>query len=317
MSNIFIELPTWIGDAVMTTPAIANIIKNNNARKEATKITLLAPEPILDLFKFHPNVVKFIVIDKSYHKLYKLAKSLDKFDVAISFRSSIRSWFFLLFLRANHSYQFRLTKDSVTHQVQLYYNFISKSLNISNENFFALRLYCLENNIKNNTNRPILGINAGAKYGSAKRWHTDGFIAVAKELSAQYDIKIFGSKDEIEIANKITKTLANSNIKITNLTGKTSVTQLINEIKKLDLFITGDSGPMHIAAAFLIPTVAIFGPTRDKQTSQWANVSSKIVKKDLSCQPCMQRVCPLGHHNCMQKISADEVLLAVNSLSNN
>jgi len=90
---------------------------------------------------------------------------------------------------------------------------------------------------------------------------------------------------------------------------------LIDSISNLSLFITGDSGPMHIAAAFQIPTVAIFGPTRDKETSQWMNARHLIVKKNLDCQPCMERTCPLGHHHCMNLIEPKDVLDAVRSLN--
>ena len=95
------------------------------------------------------------------------------------------------------------------------------------------------------------------------------------------------------------------------------IDELINQIANLDLFITGDSGPMHLAAAFQIPTVAIFGSTNDKETSQWMNENSMIVKKNLECQPCMKRECPLKHHNCMKQIKAGDVLKAAKSLINN
>jgi len=88
----------------------------------------------------------------------------------------------------------------------------------------------------------------------------------------------------------------------------------MSRISNLDLFITGDSGPMHVAAAFQVPTVAIFGPTKDDETSQWMNEKSLIVKKNLDCQPCMKRTCPLQHHNCMKLIKAIEVLDVVNNL---
>jgi len=82
----------------------------------------------------------------------------------------------------------------------------------------------------------------------------------------------------------------------------------------LDLFITGDSGPMHVAAAYDIPTVAIFGPTKEKETNQWKNQKSIIVKKEMECAPCMKRVCPLKHHDCMKLITQNDVLLAVKEL---
>ena len=83
----------------------------------------------------------------------------------------------------------------------------------------------------------------------------------------------------------------------------------------LDLFLTGDSGPMHIAASFNIPTVSIFGPTKDEETSQWMNPQNIIVKKNLECQPCMRRKCPLGHHDCMKLIKTNEVLNAIKLLN--
>ena len=99
--------------------------------------------------------------------------------------------------------------------------------------------------------------------------------------------------------------------------GKTTIVELINHISSLDLFITGDSGPKHVAAAFIVPSVAIFGPTRDDDSSQWMNEKCVTVKKNLDCQPCMQRTCPLQHHNCMKLINASDVFDAAKSLINN
>ena len=140
---------------------------------------------------------------------------------------------------------------------------------------------------------------------------------MASELSTQYDIVIFGGPSEADIAGDIEKELIKNSVKnYQNLAGKTNITELIDKISNLDLFITGDSGPMHVAAAFQIPTVAIFGPTKNDETSQWMNEKSIIVKKDLDCQPCMKRTCPLQHHDCMNLIKAVDVLSAVNSLNN-
>ncbi len=296
----------------MTTPAIELIIKHYKDKNHKVNFTIIGQKHILDLFKFHPNVVKFIVINKSFYKLYALAKNLIKFDIAISFRSSLKAWFLLKNIPANKHYQFKNKNDKTTHQVELYSNFIINSLNISNAKIGSLKIY-LANHLKI-PSKKILGINPGANYGSAKCWHTDGFVGVAKALAKNYTIKIFGSDKELILANKITTKLKLNNIAYENLVAKTDINTLINEISQLTLFITSDSGPMHIAAAFGIPTIAIFGPTRYLQTSQWQNKNGKIVKRSLACQPCMQRVCPLGHHKCMLDISSDDILQAIKLL---
>ena len=157
-----------------------------------------------------------------------------------------------------------------------------------------------------------MGINPGATYGSAKRWYPDKFATVARTLSVSYDIVIFGGPNEVEMANDIEAALSGTAVK--NLAGKTSIEQLCAMIGGLDLFITNDSGPMHVAAAYQVPTVAIFGPTRYLETSQWKNEKSVIVRHDMKCAPCMKRECPLGHHECMTTITALEVIEATKNL---
>ncbi|MBT4732535.1 lipopolysaccharide heptosyltransferase II, partial [Candidatus Woesearchaeota archaeon] len=197
------------------------------------------------------------------------------------------------------------------HQVEKYNDFINDSLSIDSA---AGELQIYGYNIAK-SKKKILGINPGASYGSAKRWYPQEFAKVARELSGEYNIIIFGGPDETDIAGDIEQELINSGVtNYKNLAGNTTITELINKISNLDLFITGDSGPMHIAAAFQVPTVAIFGPTKDDETSQWMNEKSLIVKKNLDCQPCMKRTCPLQHHNCMKLIKAIEVLDVVNNL---
>jgi heptosyltransferase-2 len=163
---------------------------------------------------------------------------------------------------------------------------------------------------------PVVGFNPGASYGEAKRWYPEEFAVLGAKLSSQYNIVIFGGPGEEEIARDIEKLLVEKGVSnFENLAGKTSISELVNIISSLDLFITGDSGPMHLAASFRVPTVSIFGPTRDRETSQWMNDKSVIVKKKLDCQPCMKRVCPLKHHKCMNQIKAVDVLNAIDSLN--
>lgn len=163
--------------------------------------------------------------------------------------------------------------------------------------------------------KPMMGINAGATYGSAKRWYPERFAAVAKEYSAHYDIIIFGGPSEIEMAAEIEANLKSCNVfNYINLAGKTTIKELCEHIGGCSLFVTNDSGPMHVAAAYGVPTVSIFGPTKHTETSQWMNEKSVIVRHEMECAPCMRRECPLGHHECMKSIKAAEVIEAIKTL---
>ena len=305
--KILIELPTWLGDCVMATPAIENIVNFNND----VEITFIGSFIAIEALKNHPKVVKTVVLDKKYRVLYKIARNLGEFDYFFSFRSSLRTKFLKFLISAKSKYQFDKNKYQGCHQVDKYNDFINDSLDI---NFQPGKLLLSTISSQSSTQKTV-GINPGASYGSAKRWYPEEFAKVANELSDQYDIVIFGGPDEQDIALDIEKLLIKKDVKnYKNLAGKTTIPELINHISNLDLFITGDSGPMHVAAAFEVPTVAIFGPTKDDETSQWMNEKSLIVKKNLDCQPCMKRTCPLGHHDCMKLIKAVDVLDSVKSL---
>jgi heptosyltransferase-2 len=307
--KILIELPTWLGDTVMATPAIENLASHFNN----VEITLLGSFVSITAFKNHPKVLKTYVLDKQYINLYKTLKDFDEFDVFLSFRSSLRSKFIKFYISSKSKYQFDKKKYIKGHQVEKYNNFINDSLNI---NTFASKLILHTKEKNTDGKNKLLGINPGASYGSAKRWYPKEFAKVAIDLSSQYDIIIFGGPNEKDIAKDIEKYLIEKGVEnYKNLAAQITINELITQISNLDLFITGDSGPMHLAAAFQIPTVAIFGPTKDNETSQWMNEKSMIVKKNLDCQPCMKRTCPLNHHNCMKMVVASDVLRAVKTFN--
>ena len=309
MMRIVIELPTWLGDAVMTTPAIDNLVKYFGD----VEITFLGSWSSIEALKNHPNVIKTYVLDKKFINLYKTLKDCGEFDIFFSFRSSLRAKFMKFCISSKRKYQFDKNKFFKGHQVEKYNNFINHSLGI---NFSAsnLKLYSEKKAII--SSNKLLGINPGGSYGDAKRWYPKKFADVAIELSSQFDIIILGGPSETDIASDIEKHLIKYGVKnYQNLADKTSIVELINQIENLDLFVTGDSGPMHLAAALQVPTVAIFGPTNDKETSQWMSIKSTIVKKDLECQPCMKRTCPLNHHNCMKMVEVSDILGAVEGLN--
>lgn len=307
LKRVLIELPTWLGDCIMATPAIENIVKAN----PDVKIVFFGSYVSTALMQKYPNVEQ-IVLDKSKSAksrllwIYKMAKSLGKFDLAITFRRTLFAKLFIFFSKAKvKGYYKRYTKEQI-HLVKRYNDFLNRTLNSS---FLpgSLKIYIEPETFE----RKTLGINPGATYGSAKRWYPQKFAKVAAHFSRDFDIIIFGGPNEIEVANEIAGHLESMGVKnYKNLAGKTTIEQLCSHIGGCSLFITNDSGPMHIAAAYKVPTVSIFGPTKDKETSQWQNPKGVIVKKELQCTPCMKRSCPLKHHECMKLIEAEDVISA-------
>ena len=307
--KLLIELPTWLGDAVMATPAIENIISHF----KNVEITLIGSLVSVEALKNHPNVIKTYFVDKRLSNLYKTLSDLDEFDLFFSFRGSLRAKLFKLFVSSKVKNQYSKDKYKRGHQVEKYNNFINDSLGIDSK---PGRLIVHSKGQKKINKNRILGINPGAAFGDAKQWYPENFAKVALGLSTEYDIIIFGGPQDYDIAQDIESYLIEMGVvNYLNLATKLSVTQLISQIENLDLLVTCDSGPMHLAAALNIPTVAIFGPTKVKETSQWMNEKSIVVKKNFECQPCMKKTCPLKHHNCMKLIDESDILDAAKNFN--
>jgi heptosyltransferase-2 len=150
----------------------------------------------------------------------------------------------------------------------------------------------------------FLLLNPGAAYGSAKRWTEEGFAEAADRLAAELDldVAIVGSETERTIAESIQKRITR---RVAVLNGRTSLETLIGVISKATLVLTNDSGPMHIAAALGVPTVAIFGATDDVVTGP-VGPRARVVREPVECSPCMLRECPIDHR-CMTRVSAESV----------
>ncbi len=317
--KILIILPNWLGDAVMATPAIEAICSlHPNAQ-----LTLVGSYVSIEALKHHPLCIRSYVDETKkggnrFLNTYRFAKELGIHDMAITFRNQLHSSLLLFYSgtpitagrKSWHSTLFLTHTIKPTHPSHLVEQYREIAQSIFNE---PLTLGKLQLHLPIHVyDHPTLGINPGATYGSAKRWYPEKFADVARAFAQTHDIVIFGGPNEIEMANDIESRL--EGITVNNIAGKTSVQELCSMIGGLDIFITNDSGPMHVAAAYQVPTVAIFGPTRHLETSQWQNEKSVIVRHDMKCAPCMKRECPLGHHECMKSITSNEVIEAVKSL---
>mgnify|MGYP003970452117 FL=1 len=263
--KILIELPSWLGDAVMATPAIENLINSFND----ASFTVVGSIVAIEVIKDHPRVDETYELNNTYSSLFKIPKKLGKFDIFFSFRGSTRAKLLKLIIRSPRKFQFDKDKYNQGHQVEKYNDFINESIK---KNFNPGRLVLYSKSKFEKKENKILGINPGASYGSAKRWYPREFAEVISALADKYDIIIFGGPEEQKSAREIENILIKKGVKnFQNLASLTSISELISKINNLDLFITGDTGPMHIAAAFQVPTICIFGPTKIEKTSQWFN----------------------------------------------
>jgi heptosyltransferase-2 len=161
------------------------------------------------------------------------------------------------------------------------------------------------------TKKSIIGIAPGATYGPAKRWFPDRFAAVADKLIEHFSLQgiLLGGKADWEVTQEVQK-LART--KLINLAGKTTLREAIYLISQCRLFISNDSGLMHIAGALNIPTIALFGSTNPATTSPAGNKST-IVRREVSCSPCLKEKCPTDFR-CMKLISVEDVFAEAKNL---
>ena len=319
----------WIGDAVMTTPAIS-VIREHFPNAE---ITILANAMVSQLFLHHPGIDRIITFDRQgrHHGVagrLRLAAELRRhsFDLAIilpnSFDSALVPWLARIPNRIGKcsdgrtlllSGRFYPEKGgSACHEVDYYLNLLAHfgitggrtplHLSLTPEEMDNASALLEAHGIK--PDDFVIGINPGASYGSAKRWYPDRFAQVASQLATKWSAKIviFGGPGETAISADIDHRLEGTAV---NVAGKTSVRELMALIKRCNFFITNDSGPMHIAAAFDVPLVAIFGSTDHRGTSPYSN-KSVVVRTDVECAPCKLRECPTDHR-CMTTVT--EVLV--------
>ena len=334
--KILIRAVNWIGDAVMTTPALQAVRETF----PAAEITLLANPLVGQLLQGHPAVDRVLLFDrKGQHQglagRLRLARQLrsERFDLALilpnSFDSALVPWL------ARIPQRWGKASDGRSWLLNRCFHDQSPAV-LEHETYYYLRLMT-SFGIKGSVTMPLLvttadedravsallagygiapherlvGINAGASFGSAKRWYPERFAGVAHYLAAAWQARVilFGGPDEVAIVAAIDAALAGNCV---NMAGKTTVRQLMALIKRCSFFVTNDSGPMHIAAAFGVPLVAIFGPTDHVGT---APVSEKavIIRQPVDCAPCKLRTCPTDHR-CMTAVTVEQVVEASEQL---
>lgn len=158
---------------------------------------------------------------------------------------------------------------------------------------------------------PVLALCPGAEYGPAKRWPSEHFATVANaRIKRGWQVWLVGSVKDIDIAADINYRCQH---RCVDLTGKTSLNQVIDLLSTATCVVSNDSGLMHIAAATGKPLVAIFGSTDPKHTPP-LGPNFEIAYLGLKCSPCFKRQCPLEHLNCLKQLTPDRVLDAMDQV---
>lgn len=331
--------PSWIGDMVMAQ-SLFRVLKD---RAPEENIDVIAPEWSLPLLKRMPEVRQGIALPVQHGELglkkrWQLGRKLQRrqYRKAIVLPRSIKSALVPFFARipirigylGEQRYGLltdirKLNKDTHYRTVD---RFIalgrprSKSMAVPLTSAFYPRL---ETNKPIDTRTvtetvtdtaPIAALCPGAEYGPAKQWPAEYFAQLAGELITNgWQVWILGSEKDSHAANQITEHLLTSQSTVpaysnrcTDLTGQTTLPQAIDLLARATVTVSNDSGLMHIAAATGCPVIALYGSS-DPNFTPPLSENAKVLYRNLSCSPCFQRECPLGHLNCLKKITPPEV----------
>ena len=327
--KVIVRMPNWVGDLVMATPILIDLRRafldaEITAFCKSPASTLLEKDPAIDeIFSFTQPENKFLRRVARRNLISKLR--LGKYDVGVlltgSFSSAWQLWQGRVRRRIGFAGNLRsfLLTDAIAepkehmHQVRRYKRLLAP-LGIE-ESQTAPRIVVSDKEVEESKQllfqrgykkgRPLIGINPGAAYGSAKCWLPERFSELARRLvedDPEAYVLFFGDASTFELVKGICAGLPD---RVINLAGVTNLRELACLIKDCNLLITNDSGPMHLGAAFNVPLIALFGSTDDIATGPYGCAES-VVSKRVSCSPCFKRVCPIDFR-CMKQITVDEI----------
>lgn len=337
--TILVVLPTWVGDCVMATPTLRAI----RTRFPEARITLLMEDNLRELVRGSPwmdDVVSWPVKQrrKPWHREYRqLVSDLRsrQFDWAVllpnSARSALLAWFAGAKRRIGYNRDgrgFFLTDrlpvrnvvdgKYVPMPIVEYYADLAEAMHCDRpddnlelfttpdcEESVRLRLQSLGIEKRH----PLVVLSPGAKYGAAKCWLPERFAETADRLILERNAAVIVTcgPGEEPIARKIKASMKESAFVFDD--PLMTLGELKSLISRADLLICNDAGPRHFAKALGSSVVTIFGPTHP----EWTATSYKqetIVRVDVDCGPCQQRVCPEGHLKCMTDVTVDAVVSA-------
>lgn len=326
--KILVRAPNWIGDAVMCLPALEAL----KSLYPSAEIHLLAKQRVVPVFENNPAVSAFITVGGGHNGFFgalRLSKELREhdFDLAVLFQNAFGAALvaFLSGIRERVGYARDMRSGLLTkavpataairkrHQVFYYLNIIEAlgakpqaspvpKIFITGAERKAAREFLEKQGL---AGRPVFGAAPGAAFGPAKKWPVERFASVLKGLTDEHKgaALVFGGPDDREACAAVKAAFPAA----IDLSGKMTLRESMALVELAQVFITNDSGPMHLAAALGTPTVGIFGSTEDSLTGP-VGPSVAVVREKTECSPCFKRECRFGHYDCLRKVEASVVL---------
>jgi heptosyltransferase II len=334
--KILIRATNWIGDAVMSLPAFRAI----RLRYREAAITVLAKPWVAALYEGERSIDRIVLLNgasgaRDWAAKWKLARLLrrERFDLAVLLPNSFESAALVRLAGvkriAGYARDGRtlLLTDAIAiprpgeippHERFYYLELLRRAgLIESVPEITQIRFDGAaearrrgETLFKNlGVELPVVGVSPGAAYGSAKRWLPERFAESAVRLAAGIggSVAVFGSAAERPLCEEVARAA-----KGRNLAGETTLRAFIDMTAACRLFLTNDSGAMHIASALGVPSVTIFGPTNEIATGP-LGTAALVVREPVDCAPCLLRECPIDHR-CMTRITPNRVVQAAGEL---
>jgi len=326
--RILIRSSNWLGDAVMSVPAVRAI----KAGRADAEITIAAPSKIASMWKLVPEVNEIVPLpNRSLLATVRSIRRQPRFDVAILFPNSLRTaleiWLSGVPRRVGYRGHFRswllnqiiCEREAplpIEHQANRYLR-VARGLGANVHDNWRDALSRVPHTsdgtefVPPANARVKMALSPGAEYGPAKRWLPERFAEVAAAVSAKLSVQwiLFGTPKDITVGETIARALGDSCV---NRIGQTTLEQLIDELRRCCLLLTNDTGTMHLASLLGVPTVAIFGSTDPRLTGPLGD-RHIIVRHQVECSPCFLRKCPIDFR-CMKAVGVDEVTDAVLSI---
>jgi heptosyltransferase-2 len=316
--RIFIRASNWLGDSIITVPAIRAI----KAGRPDAHVTVASPQKIAAVWKQVPDVDDVLVLKQpSLFRTAKLIRRRAAFDVAIvwpnSLRSALEVWLAGVPRRVGfpgHHRRWLLNQvvleeprlGPIQHQV---YRYLRLARDIGGPEM-AGEMRKLPR-VRTNGAPPKLGLCPGAEYGPAKRWLPERFAEVARAIAGHRPVQwiLFGTAADAERGAAIEAALGGQCV---NRIGQTTLDELTAELAQCAGLLTNDTGTMHLATLLGVPVVAVFGSTEPRLTGPLGS-GHTVIRHQVECSPCFLRECPIDFR-CMKAVSVEEVTQAVFAL---